>query len=111
MRSFLILLFGTIFVWMIVMTTLTSIKMPIWDAFTTFGDNPWATATLWDAYFGFLTFYVWVAWREIRITQKILWFLLIMALGNIAMSLYLLIQLFRLKKTDPLSLLFSTRNA
>lgn len=93
------------------MTTLTSIKMPIWDAFATFGDNPWATATLWDAYFGFLTFYVWVAWREIRIAQKLLWFVLIMALGNIAMSLYLLIQLYRLKKTDSLSLLFSTRNA
>ena len=110
MRSFLILLFGTIFVWMIVMTTLTSIKMPIWDAFATFGDNPWATATLWDAYFGFLTFYVWVAWRETRTAPRILWFFLIMALGNIAMSLYILIQLFRLKKTDSPSLLLTNRN-
>ena len=100
MRTPLIFLFGIIFVWMIVMTALTSIKMPIWDAFATFGDNPWATATLWDAYFGFLTFYVWVAWREVRFTPRILWFVLILALGNIVMSLYVLIQLFRLKNTD-----------
>lgn len=110
MRTPLILLFGIIFVWMIVMTALTSIKMPIWDAFATFGDNPWATATLWDAYFGFLTFYVWVAWREVRFTPGILWFVLILALGNIAMSLYVLIQLFRLKNTDSPSLLLTTRN-
>lgn len=110
MRILLILLFGFIFVWMLVMTVLTSIKMPIWDAFDTFGDNPWASATLYDAYFGFLTFYVWVAWREIRLMPRIVWFLLIMALGNITMSLYVLIQLIRLKKTDSPSLLFTTRN-
>lgn len=111
MRNLLFLLFGAIFVWMIILTTFTSIKMPIWDAFETFGDNPWATATLWDAYFGFLTFYVWVAWRETRSAPRILWFVLIMALGNITMSLYILIQLFRLKSSDSPSLLFTTRNA
>ena len=96
MRTLLILLFGIIFVWMIVMTALTSIKMPIWNAFSTFGDNPWATATLWDAYFGFVTLYVWVAWREVRFSPRILWFVLI--------------QLLRLKNTDSPSLLPTSRN-
>jgi hypothetical protein len=104
-------MFAAIFVWMIVMTVLTSLKMPIWDAFATFGDNPWAPATLWDAYFGFLTFYVWVAWREKRTAPRIIWFILIMALGNITISLYVLIQLFRLKANDSPGLLFTTRNA
>ncbi len=109
MKTFLIAFFTGIFIWMFVLTALTSLKMPIWDAFSTFGDNPWAVATLWDAYFGFLTFYVWVAWRETGMAGRILWFILIMALGNIAMSLYVLIQLFQLKLGQSPSALFSSR--
>lgn len=93
------------------MTTLTSLEMPIWEAFATFGNNPWAVATLWDAYFGFLTFYVWVAWRETRMGPRVLWFVLIMALGNITMSLYVLIQLVRLRNGQSPALLFTERNA
>lgn len=95
---------------MLVMTTLTSLKMPIWEAFATFGDNPWAVATLWDAYFGFLTFFVWVAWKESTTSIRVMWFILIMALGNIAMSLYVLIQLFGLKPGQSPSLIFTTRH-
>jgi hypothetical protein len=110
MRALLILSFGSIFVFMLIMTTLTSMKMPIWEAFATFGDNPWAVATLWDAYFGFLTFYVWVAWKETRNSRRLLWFILIMALGNITMSLYVLIQLFGLNKDMDPSVILHTRN-
>jgi len=110
-KSFLITLFGSIFIWMIVLTVQTSLKMPIWDAFATFGDNPWAVATLWDAYFGFLTFYGWVAWKENATSSQILWFILVMALGNIAMSLYVLIQLFRLKPDHTPSHILCSRNA
>ncbi len=59
--------------------------------------SPWSMATLYDAYFGFITFFCWLAWRERAFAIKIVWFVLIMALGNIAMSLYVLIQLFQLK--------------
>lgn len=93
------------------MTTLTCLEMPIWDAFATFGKNPWAVATLWDAYFGFLTFFVWVAWRERSLGRRVLWFVLIMALGNIAMSLYVLIRLFRLAPGESPARLFTERNA
>lgn len=110
MRSLLIALFGSIFALMLWITVETSLQMPIWDAFRTFGDNPWATATLWDAYFGFLTFYVWVAWRERRNWLRLVWFILIMAMGNIAMSLYVLIQLIRLPSGQSPALILSTRN-
>jgi hypothetical protein len=60
-------------------------------------------ATLFDAYFGFITFFVWVAYRETKLWVKALWFVLIMGLGNIAMSLYVLIQLLRLKPGEPAS--------
>ncbi|MEO8026197.1 MAG: DUF1475 family protein [Bryobacteraceae bacterium] len=97
-KTALKILFGAIFVWMIVMTVRTSLEVPLWQA--SFSGNPWAWATLWDAYFGFLTFYVWVAYKERTVVARALWFVLIMGLGNIAMSLYVLIELFRLHPAD-----------
>jgi hypothetical protein len=111
MRSLLVALFGAIFASMIFITVRTSLQMPIWEAFATFGDNPWSVATLWDAYFGFLTFYVWVAWKETGWMARLLWFVLIMTLGNIAMSLYVLIQLFALKPGEEASTILVQRRA
>jgi hypothetical protein len=48
---------------------------------------------------------VWVAYKERGWPARIIWFFLIMGLGNIAMSTYMLIQLFRLKPEQPVSAL------
>ena len=101
MRVLLKLLFGGIFIWMTVLTIRTSVAVSLWAAWPGFAANPWAVATLYDAYFGFLTFYLWVLYKERTAWARVLWFLLIMGLGNIAMSLYVLIQLFRLKPDEP----------
>ena len=101
MKLFLKLLFGGIFLWMTVMTIRTSLAVSLWEAWPGYAANPWAVATLWDAYFGFLTFYVWVVYKEREIRARILWFVLIMGLGNIAMSLYVFIQLMRLRGDEP----------
>jgi len=52
----------------------------------------WFQATLLDAYFGFLTFYVGVAWKEQTLMRRLFWFVLIMLLGNMAMSAYVIFQ-------------------
>ena len=101
MKLFLKLLFGAIFLWMTVMTIRTCLEVNLWAAWDGYAANPWAVATLWDAYCGFLIFYVWVAYKERTIGRRILWFVLIMGLGNIATSLYLLIQLLRLRAEEP----------
>jgi hypothetical protein len=106
-KLFLKLLFGLIFVFMVIMTIRTSLQIPIWHA--SFTNNPWAWATLYDAYFGFLAFFVWVAWRERSLASKITWFILIMLLGNIAMSLYVLFQLFALNPEQSASALFQQK--
>jgi hypothetical protein len=59
--------------------------------------HPWFIATLFDAYWGFTTFFVWVCFKQLSWTARIAWFLAIMALGNIAMSLYCLSELFMVK--------------
>lgn len=103
MKKLLQILFLGIFVFMVVITIWTSMQMSLWDAWPTYKANPWAIATLWDAYFGFLTFFIWVCFKETSLASKVVWFLLIMLLGNIAMSFYVLWQLNKLKAGEPVS--------
>jgi len=60
------------------------------------GNNPWLLATLLDAYFGFLWFWLWVAYKETGWRARSGWLLLILLLGNMAMAIYMLIQLWRM---------------
>lgn len=103
MKTFLKLLFGFIFVFMVTMTIRTSLKIGLAEGWSSLAANPWAMATLYDAYAGFLTFFVWVAYKENALWKKLAWLVAILGLGNIAMSLYVLIQLFRLKPEEPAS--------
>jgi len=105
MKTVLKLLFSAIFLWMTVLTIRTSLSVSLWSAWDSFAGNPWAVATLYDAYFGFITFWVWVAYKENTYWSRFLWLALILCLGNIAMSLYVLIQLFRLKPDQPVEAL------
>ena len=103
MKVLLKLLFAGILIYMTTMTAWVSVHKSILASGNEFSwtVSPWAVATLLDAYFGFLTFYVWVAYKERTWAAKAVWFLLIMGLGNIAMSAYVLIQLFRLRPEQP----------
>lgn len=107
------ILFGFILVSLAAYTAWAGTRQSMfdWSGLTTPPDNLWTIATLIDAYYGFLTFYVWVLWKETRAPPRILWFVAIMALGNIAMSAYVLRQLARLKDRDSMSTLLSARNA
>jgi len=72
--------------------------------------HPWFIATLFDAYWGFLTFYVWQAWKEQSLAARALWFIAVMLLGNIAMSLYVLAELFRIGTSSQLPAVITRRN-
>jgi len=73
--------------------------------------NPWFIATLGDACCGFLAFYVWVAWKEPRLVARLLWLIAILALGNLAMALYALVELCRIREAGQIRDLLSRRNA
>lgn len=110
MRLTLRILFGVILVTMLSVTTWASLRIPIWDAGKDVSD-PWSIATLFDAYAGFVTFFVWVAYKEQRLSMKVLWFVLIMALGNIAMAAYVLKELGRLPEDASVEALLLRRRA
>lgn len=72
-------------------------------------NNPWGLATLFDAYLGFLTFYVWLAYKEQRWSRRLLWLVLILLLGNFAMAFYVLRELARLTSHDTMATLLTRR--
>jgi hypothetical protein len=105
MKLLLKILFTAILIYMVSMTTWVSLHKSILASGNEFSWNtsPWAVATLFDAYFGFITFYVWVAYKERSWAAKVIWLVLILGLGNIAMSFYVLLQLFKLRPEQPAS--------
>ena len=105
-------LFIVILISMIVVTGWASTRQSMfaWGGLTG-ADRYWTIATMCDAYFGFLTFYVWVFYKETRWLPRAAWFLAIMALGNMAMASYVLLQLIRLRADQPASTILTARNA
>ncbi len=95
MRRTIAAIFSGILLVMTIVTVQASLVRPVWDNGRLFED-PWFVATLVDAYCGFVTFFVWVAWRERSTGARVGWFVAIMLLGNLAMSAYVLVELLRL---------------
>jgi len=97
---------------MVIYTSWASTQQAVyqWGGLTTGPDRYWTLATLLDAYFGFITFYVWVYYKELRTLPKVLWFIAIMLLGNMAMAAYVLLQLLRLPSDSDTATILSTRN-
>jgi hypothetical protein len=111
-RAALRLLFGTILVTMIGVTTWATMRQPVWQwgGLTQAPDNGWTIATLCDAYFGFVTFYVWLAWKERRWLPRVAWLIAILLLGNMAMATYVLLQLRRMPNGEPMATLLTARH-
>jgi hypothetical protein len=104
-RPALAALFGAILVVMLLVTTTASLKQPLWEwgGLTSEPDRWWTIATLADAYFGFLTFYAWVFYKQVTAVSRVAWLVAIMLLGNIAMAIYVLLQISKLQPGEPVS--------
>ncbi len=93
---FLRLAFGCVLGTMLFATSWASLHCALWKTPQPVVTHPWFIATLFDCYCGFLTFYVWLAYKETGWLARALWLVGILLLGNIAMSAYMLVTLFRL---------------
>lgn len=83
---------------MLWVTGWASLSCALWNTPREVATHPWFIATLFDAYWGFLTFFCWVCWKETSWLKRSVWLVLILLLGNIAMSAYVLNKLFRLER-------------
>lgn len=107
---FLRILFAGVIASMLVVTTWAGLECPLFAVPRAVATHPWFIATLVDAYWGFLTFFVWVAWKEQSWSARWLWFVAIMLLGNIAMSVYVLRELFAVETNAALRDVVAQRN-
>ena len=94
------------------LTVAASAQQGLFEAGALLWPDAWFRATLADAYFGFLIAYCWIFYKEASPARRALWFALVMSLGTIAVSAYLLIQLYRLPPGSPVeALLLRSRTA
>ena len=111
MLLFLRLLFCGIIVSMLAVTGWASTQCAIFAIPREVFTHPWFIATLFDAYWAFITFFVWVAWKERSTAARVLWFIAIILWGNLAMATYVLVELFRIQRSDQLGEVFATRRS
>ncbi|MDB4676664.1 DUF1475 domain-containing protein [bacterium] len=105
MKVFLLSFCCLVIACMLWITTLASLDRSVLEGGRGLWPDPWFIATLADAYFAFLTFFLWVAYKEVRWLSRVGWLIAILLLGNFAMSAYLIVQLFRTRPFSAESLL------
>ena len=112
-RALLQILFAAILLSLLAYTVWASNQQPVWQwqGLTRGPDRWWNVATFIDAYYGFLTFFVWVCFKERGWFARVLWFVAIMALGNMAMASYVLWQIQKLPPNAPVSDILTSRGA
>jgi hypothetical protein len=96
-------LFVVVLASMVWVTTWAGLQCPLFGVPRSVATHPWFIATMFDAYWGFVTFYVWVCFRQVSWTARFAWFVAIMALGNIAMSSYCLAALAQVPRGGKIS--------
>jgi len=96
-------LFSLILLGMIGVSVWASLEQPVWEwGGLRNADRAWTIATLCDAYAGFITFYTWVWYKERSWIGRGAWLVAILLLGNMAMSSYVLLALWRLPSSAPI---------
>jgi hypothetical protein len=101
MRNLLIAAFAALLLSLVALTVVASLDRGVVTAARALWPDPWFRATLADAYIGFFTIWLWIAWRQRTVEARVLWLVLLFALGNIAIASYVLVQLLRLKPGEP----------
>ena len=81
------------------------------DGFVTVCSEPWGLATMFDAYFGFLAFWLYTAWRERSWLARAAWLVALLLLGNFAIAGYALACLRQTPATASIGETFFTRRA
>jgi hypothetical protein len=79
--------------------------------YVTVCSEPWGLATMFDAYFGFLTFWLYVAWRENNNFVRFGWWVALMLLGNFAIAGYALSCLLGNSAESDLTKIFFTKKS
>jgi hypothetical protein len=102
MKNILLVLFTAVFLWVTYVVIDTSYQSNLFKEWDYLMGIPWMQATLWDFYANILVLLIWVYYKESSIALKALWTVLFITLGSIAVTGYVLLQLFKLKTGEGL---------
>jgi hypothetical protein len=111
MKNFLIAVFSILFIYIVYTVISTSIESNLFTEWDFLASIPWMKATLIDFYINTVVIFVWMAFREKSWLARILWLLGFVLLGSIATTFYVLVQLFKLDKTEPVINAFLLKKA
>ena len=64
-------------------------------------NNRWGIATLFDTYFSFWIIYLWMAYKLKSGLARLIWFVLVCGLGTIAISIFVLIEIYKASRVAP----------
>jgi cytochrome c biogenesis factor len=91
------ILFSALSLFMVYMVVSTSLESNLIKEWSFLGSIPWMRATLFDFYTNIIVLYAWVVYKEMGWMSRIVWFILFVGLGSITVTLYVVIQLMKLK--------------
>ena len=106
MKTNLKILMSLLCLWMIAVTVRTSLQSNLFAEWSSLAKIPWMVATLNDFYINMTVIFVWVAYKERTLASRLLWLVLLAALGSIATTAYVFLQLAKLKEGDPIEGIF-----
>jgi hypothetical protein len=79
------------------------------EGYVTVCREPWGLATMFDAYFGFLSFWLYIAWRENSWISRIAWLVALLLLGNFAIAGYALVCLAQSSESSLTKIFFTPK--
>jgi hypothetical protein len=91
------ILFSALSLFMVYMVVSTSLESNLIKEWSFLGSIPWMRATLFDFYTNIIVLYAWVVYKEASWLSRIVWLILFVGLGSITVTLYVVIQLMKLK--------------
>ena len=103
-------LFSLLLIWMCYTVISTSLESNLFKQWDFLGSIPWMRATLWDFYANVTVIFIWVCYKVNNVGLRLLWLILLVALGSIASCAFVLIQLFKLKRGEGLKEFFGKPN-
>ena len=102
-------LFLVVLASMLAVTTWAGLQCPLFGVPRAVATHPWFIATLFDTYWAFVAFFLWVCFKQAAWSARVAWFIAIMLLGNIAMAAYCLRELFTVSTQEPLATVINRR--
>lgn len=109
MKPALMAFYVLVFAGMVVGLSLASLHQNMFEAGGALMRDPWFVVTLVDVYLALATIALWIAWKERFGLRAWVWVLAVLALGNVGVAAYLLVQLGRWRPADGVAALLTRR--